>query len=181
MQFLTSEIEARKVDSQCKNKWKKEWLNEMDSLNRPFGLWYKKADEAGTAWCHLCSKRLVYKSNGKKSLHAHAVDPTHCSRLSAQAHTSTLPTAEPVMAGLSTIDRITDAKICTCAFLAEHGLPFSLAPALIDFAKTMGEDPQALKGLSMNRSTAAYTLTHGVAPAFREELLNKLTLTFLCL
>ncbi|KAK7478636.1 hypothetical protein BaRGS_00030099 [Batillaria attramentaria] len=128
-----------------------------------------------------CSKRLLYKSNGKKSFLVHAIDPLHFERLSAQAHTATLPTAVPVLAGLSKSDRITDFKIRTCAFLAEHCLPFSLAPALIDFAKKLAEDPKVLDSLSMNRSTAVYTLTHGVARGFKEELLKSLRTTFFSL
>ncbi|KAK7484620.1 hypothetical protein BaRGS_00024146 [Batillaria attramentaria] len=181
MRYITDWEEARRIDKDCKNKWRGEWLHEEDTVNRKYSLWLKKIDKSGTAWCHLCSKRLLYKSNGKKSFLVHAIDPLHFERLSAQAHTATLPTAVPVLAGLSKSDRITDFKIRTCAFLAEHCLPFSLAPALIDFAKKLAEDPKVLDSLSMNRSTAAYTLTHGVARGFKEELLKSLRTTFFSL
>ena len=98
----------------------------------------------------------------------------HTERLNAQVHASTLPTAEKVLAAPSRMDSCTDAKIRTCAFLAEHCLPFSLAPDLISFCQKMAQEPKALDRLSMCRKTATYTTTHGVAAALKEDLFEKL-------
>ena len=91
------------------------------------------------------------------------VDPEHVAAINSQQHTSTLPTAEPVIADACLSDRVTSAKLRICAFLAEHCLPFSLSPDLIDLVKTLGSDQESCKQLSMCRKTASYTLTHGLA------------------
>lgn len=83
MKYITDDAEARRIDADIKNKWRNEWLQEEDRVKRKFSLWLKKTDEAGVAWCHLCSKRLVYKSNGKKVLIAHSSDHQHVERLAA--------------------------------------------------------------------------------------------------
>ncbi|KAL8559602.1 hypothetical protein ACOMHN_008313 [Nucella lapillus] len=120
---------------------------------------------------------LVYKSNGKKSLEVHSVDTKHVERLNALKHTSTLPSAIPVLAPLSKVDSLVDAKIRTCTFLAEHCLPLSLAPDLIAFCQKLAADTQCLENLAMCRKTATYTMTHGVAADFRDNLCERLRKT----
>lgn len=120
----------------------------------------------------------MYRSNGKKSFQSHVVDPDHVAAVKAQQHTSTLPTAEPVIADACVSDRVTCAKLRICAFLAEHCLPFSLSPDLIDLVKTLASDQERCKKLSMCRKTATYTLTHGLARSVKLELHQKLKTTY---
>ena len=54
---------------------------EKDDLNRPFRLRLRKTTQPGAAWCHLCNQKLVYKSNGKKSILVHAADDEDVDRL----------------------------------------------------------------------------------------------------
>ena len=84
MRFIADYSEARRIDKSTKNKWRSEWLQEEDDLNRKFSLWLRKIDEAGEAWCNLCSKRVSYGSNGKKVFAIHASDLQHVQRLNAQ-------------------------------------------------------------------------------------------------
>ncbi|KAL8567152.1 hypothetical protein ACOMHN_033054 [Nucella lapillus] len=109
---VSDSVRARQIDRVCqKNKWRNEWLDEKDKFDRPFRLWLRKTTEPGASWCRLCSKKLVYKSNGKKSLEVHSIDTKHVERLNALKHTSTLPSAIPVLAPLSKVDSLVDAKI----------------------------------------------------------------------
>lgn len=74
----------------------------------------------------------------------------------------------------SMTDRVTEKKAVTCAFLAEHCLPFTMAPALISYAQKMAVDKAALSRLSMSRQHATYLLTHGIAKCFKEDLCGSL-------
>ena len=156
---VSDTVKARQIDGvNTKNKWRNEWLDEKDRLNRPFCLWLQKTKEPGAAWCILCSKKLVYKSNGKKSIDKHSTDSKHEERLGAMKHTSTLPSAAPVLALLSKVDSLIDAKIRTCAFLAEHCLPYSLVPDLIAFCQKLASDTECLENLAMSRKTATLVI-----------------------
>ena len=114
MELITDEAEARKVDNGLKkNKWRNEWMDKKDE-------WIVHSDngcvkrEVGAAWCSVCGGKLVYKSNGKKSIKVHSMETKHVERLNAQKHTSTLPAATPVIAPVSKVDCLTDTKIRTC-------------------------------------------------------------------
>eukprot|EP00745_Piridium_sociabile_P019195 TRINITY_DN2900_c0_g1_i2.p1 TRINITY_DN2900_c0_g1~~TRINITY_DN2900_c0_g1_i2.p1 ORF type:complete len:270 (+),score=47.64 TRINITY_DN2900_c0_g1_i2:279-1088(+) len=168
---------AREIDAELKkNKWRNEWLDETDKKDRPFRMWLRKGVQPGAAWCLLCGKKIVYKSNGKKSISSHGIETVHVERLNALKHASTLPAASPVLAPLSKMDYLVDAKIRTCAFLAEHCLPLSLAPELVGFCQKLAADTPSLERLAMCRKTATYTMTHGVAVTFRENLFQKLSI-----
>ena len=120
--YVFNETKAREIDRDIVNKWRNDWLAGQDKLNRPFSAWLRKLDEPGTAYCLVCNKKLLYRSNGKKSFQSHVVDPEHVAAINSQQHTSTLPTAEPVIADACLSDRVTSAKLRICAFLAEHCL-----------------------------------------------------------
>eukprot|EP00745_Piridium_sociabile_P019197 TRINITY_DN2900_c0_g1_i7.p1 TRINITY_DN2900_c0_g1~~TRINITY_DN2900_c0_g1_i7.p1 ORF type:complete len:220 (+),score=39.74 TRINITY_DN2900_c0_g1_i7:279-938(+) len=137
---------AREIDAELKkNKWRNEWLDETDKKDRPFRMWLRKGVQPGAAWCLLCGKKIVYKSNGKKSISSHGIETVHVERLNALKHASTLPAASPVLAPLSKMDYLVDAKIRTCAFLAEHCLPLSLAPELVGFCQKLAADTPSLE------------------------------------
>ena len=71
MEFLevSETARAREIDAELKkNKWRNEWLDETDKKDRPFRMWLRKCMQPGTAWCLLCGKKIIYKSNGKKSI-----------------------------------------------------------------------------------------------------------------
>ena len=61
--------------------------------------------------------------------------------------------------------------------MAEHSLPFTLAPVLTDLAKTLAEDPKALAHLSMDRTTASYKMSYGVAETFKERIVRNMRQT----
>ena len=46
--------------------------------------------------------------------------------------------------------------------LAEHSLPFSVAPVIVELAQTLAEDKLALQGMKLSRTAASYKMVHGM-------------------
>ena len=59
------------------------------------------------------------------------------------------------------------------AFISEHCLPFTVAPELLEFAKWLSEEKQALGKTTILKSNA-YINTHGVAKSLKNDLKQKL-------
>jgi hypothetical protein len=80
---------------------------------------------------------------------------------------------------ISTLDRKAHAEARTVSFLAEHTLPLSLAPHLIDYAKEMAKDATILNSLSMSRTSATYKLVDGLGYVTHKRIVQKMrTLPF---
>lgn len=58
--------------------------------------------------------------------------------------------------------------------MAEHNLPFSVAPSLIDLAKELARDPKALNSLSMDRTSASIKMRYGLANTLLSEIIGKM-------
>ena len=67
------------------------------------------------------------------------------------------------------------------SFIAEHSLPFSLAPELLQLVKTLSRDLTTLNSLQMSRTTAAYKLKYWLAKTIKEEQYATLRKTFFSL
>ena len=85
---------------------------------------------------------------------------------------------QPSVGGPSTSYRIGTRKTKLMAFVAQHNLPLSITPSLLDLCKDMAEDKKALIKTHMSRTAATYTTTHGLAAALRNELRQKLKQIF---
>ena len=59
------------------------------------------------------------------------------------------------------------------AFISLHCLPFTVAPELLEFAKWLSEERQALGKTTILKSNA-YINTHGVAKSLKNDLKQKL-------
>lgn len=71
-------------------------------------------------------------------------------------------------------DRVCNAEAMLLSFMAEHSLPFSMAPHLITLTQGLSHDKKAFDKLSMDRTTASYKLTHGFSKTFKDQLLQNL-------
>ena len=58
--------------------------------------------------------------------------------------------------------------------IAEHSLPFTMAPVLIDVAKELAKDKQVLNELSMDRTTASYNMQYGLKKTVLEGTLENI-------
>lgn len=151
-------------------------MNDEDEIGRKHSVWAKKIDSPGAVYGVVCKKCLQYGSSGKKSLTSHSKDKAHLNLLTAACQfTQTLSGATEVIApsSRSVINRLSTQKAITCSFIAEHALPFSLGPALIEYAKELAKDSTALEKLSMCLKSVTYTLTHGVGKTVTDDLREK--------
>lgn len=82
MKFLPPGYNTKELEKQSKgaNKWRWPWLSENDSEGDKWGLWLRKPDIPGSAFCECCGKTLKYDGGGKKDLKKHAEEPTHKSK-----------------------------------------------------------------------------------------------------
>ena len=60
------------------------------------------------------------------------------------------------------------------ATLAEHTLPFTLGPVIIETAKALSHDPEVLKKLEMKRISVGYKMRYGMGPAFHSKIIENL-------
>ena len=56
------------------------------------------------------------------------------------------------------------------ATLAEHSLPFTFAPVMVNLAQVLAEDKVALSGLKLSRTSAVYKMVHGLGFTFSERI-----------
>ena len=56
--------------------------------------------------------------------------------------------------------------------LAEHSLPLSMAPVLIDLSRNLTKDPKSLAKLSLERTTAGYKLKYGLAKTLLDQIVS---------
>lgn len=52
--------------------------------------------------------------------------------------------------------------------IAEHSLPLTMAPVILDVAKELGKDRKALASNTMDRTAASYKMTHGLQKTINE-------------
>ena len=65
--------------------------------------------------------------------------------------------------------------------LAEHSVPMTFAPVLIEAAKELAKDPKALSQLSMDRTSAGYKMKYGMNKTFLDETVTYLKDSPFCL
>lgn len=71
-------------------------------------------------------------------------------------------------------DRVHNAEAMMLSFAAENSMSFSQVPKLISLAKALFSDKSALDQLAMDRTSASYRMTHGLALTYKESLLKDL-------
>ena len=86
-----SKANIKEIDKGVKNRWREDWLNEVDKIGKPLSLWCRKLNSPGVAICLLCKTEIRYGKNGKKVLKRHANEDTHQKAVRQQALTQTLP------------------------------------------------------------------------------------------
>ena len=77
MKFLPPGYNTKELEQPAKNKWRWQWLSEVDSKGVKWSDWLQKIEVCGVAFCSLCGKTINYKSNGKKALKLHCEDANH--------------------------------------------------------------------------------------------------------
>ena len=70
-------------------------------------------------------------------------------------------------------DRLAHNDTFIVSFLAEHNLPFTMVPNLIEFARFLAKDSKVLDQVKMSHHKTAYKLREGLAPAVTEDLIGR--------
>lgn len=78
---------------------------------------------------------------------------------------------------VSVLDRTANQSALVLAFMAENNLSFTVAPKLIDLAKSLSRDTKALNKLSMDRTSASYKTRFGLALTMSDALAKELQST----
>lgn len=150
--------DTKEVDKDIKNKWRWAWINEIGSDGKPFGSWCQKLSEAGTCFCTLCARRLIYATSGKKLLSRHESDAIKLLSVPFSIHhfcwgLHPRPT-------FSMTDHVADLKIYVCSFVAEQDLSFTMAEPIVSLAKKLARNKIALTHMSLSRQHASYYARH---------------------
>lgn len=77
MKYLPPGYNTKDLEKDVKNKWRWEWLNDVDADGVKWVQWLKKPEISGVAFCEACGKTINYKSSGKKAFRIHANDANH--------------------------------------------------------------------------------------------------------
>ena len=56
--------------------------------------------------------------------------------------------------------------------LAEHSLPFKMAPVIISLAQTLARDKVALSHMKLSQTAAKYKMVHGLGKTFYDHILS---------
>lgn len=78
-------------------------------------------------------------------------------------------------------DRVVNQEAMVLGFLAEKNLNFADVPDIINLAKTLAKDSEALSVLTMDRTSASYKMQYGVGKTFDDDLTVCLRNTFFSL
>ena len=88
---------------------------------------------------------------------------------------STVPSASlSTAASVPLSSRILTSQATVLGFIAEHNLPFSLSPHLINLSKELAQDPKAFSSLSMDRTSASIKMRFGVAETLLSETVKNI-------
>ena len=96
-------------------------------------------------------------------------------------HTSIAKPAPQPKVRIPVKDRVANSEEMVLGFLAEKYLTFPDAPDLIQPAKTLATDSEALAELSIDRTAASYKMQFGVGKTFADELTTNLRKNFFSL
>ena len=77
MKFLLEGYNTKELEKMSKNKWRWEWLTECDLNGDKSGIWLRKPDIPGVAFCECCAKTIKNGSSGKKGLKNHTNEHNH--------------------------------------------------------------------------------------------------------
>lgn len=58
--------------------------------------------------------------------------------------------------------------------LAEHSLPFTMAPVIVTLAQTLAQDKVALSRMKLSRTAAKYKMVHGMGKTFSDRIISNI-------
>lgn len=157
-----------------RNRWQWSWLSEVSDDGFEFNTWCKKPRKSGVCMCTVCGKSVVYGSSGKKALKKHANLEDHKTAVRSLTNSTKLAGASITTAHTKEClqDLVNENKAVISLFIAEHCLPFAIAPELLQLAQRLNNS--ALQSTTLSRKAATYVTSHGVGESIRNDLSEKL-------
>ena len=150
----------------------------------------KKIKTRGYVLCTVCNRPLKYENEGHRAIIKHFHTPKHIELLkliitntkisfgrggSSYGVASNLAeggreaSSRPTMA-----ERRSMAEAKVIGVMAEHGLPLGTASFLVELAQDLANDPKALDGLTMERTSTTYKLKFGLGKTFHERTIENM-------
>jgi len=77
MKYLPVGYNTKDLEKHVKNKWRWEWLNEVEADGGKWGQWLKRPEISGVGFCEACGRTINYQSSGKKAFRIHEDDANH--------------------------------------------------------------------------------------------------------
>nr|XP_055069280.1 uncharacterized protein LOC129450264 [Misgurnus anguillicaudatus] len=193
---------VQQMDRGCKSSWKWSWLKlettiQVHAVKHTFILsdFFKKIEKKGCAKCTLCMKEINYSSRGVHALFAHCQTSIHTNRvtsiLSTQSVAQLLRKEDPLPATqnqasaaekiresvklpVPMCNRIANAEAIVLAVIAEHSLPLTMAPVLVELSQCLAADKAALSQIKVSRTAASYKIVYGMGRTFAEKTFSNL-------
>ena len=69
-------------------------------------------------------------------------------------------------------DRVSNMEAEFLSFACEENLPLNIIPKLVRLSQSDSKDPSALKAVELGHTSATYKLTHGLAKAKRDSVIE---------
>ena len=95
---------------------------------------------------------------------------------------STVTRRDPIATpNVSINDRVINSQALVLSTVAEHSLPFTMVPVMINLAQELSKDSRALSRLSVDRTSASYKMRFGLAKTLEQKTINNIQKTFFSL
>ena len=128
---------------------------------------------ASHAFCTVCNVDISIAAGGKNDVERHLKSAKHVDGLSKGKSQPTLSTFMAQTSASKTVeDQAMAAEIYFAKFVAEHNLPFLVADHFSRLTKVMFPDSKIADVYSSARTKTSAIITHALAPAFREEVVQ---------
>lgn len=144
----------------------------MQQSNYNIGSFAGKKDKLFPLF-QKCSQRNSSKSDATLTLNPDKSRPVE-QDLTQTLDDKNTPSAKTT---IPLSDRVATMEAMILSTMAEHSMPLTFAPVLVELARTCSRDPKALAQVQLSSCSAAYKLKYGLAKTILESLILDLQST----
>ncbi|XP_034534682.1 uncharacterized protein LOC117809115 [Notolabrus celidotus] len=194
-------VAVKQLDAGIQCSWNWSWLKlevkvtvKGQELSFHLSDQFRKISKQGFARCILCQKDINYANKGSHALQAHCQTEVHKKKMQVIASTHSVASTFLQSRGtaltsqgpeiirqqcqakipVSTVNRIANAEAMVLGVIAEHSLPFAVAPVIVKLAQTLALDKVGLQGMKLSRTAASYKMIHGLGRTYSERTFSNL-------
>ena len=146
----------------------------------------KRSSKGSTyAFCSVCGVDISIAGGGVHQVKRHCSNKKHCSRVLEATSQPRISEVCSQSQSKKFVEDVCHAElhVCFARFVVEHNLPFAVADHFNKLAPLMFPDSKIANEFACARTKAAALVTHALAPAANEpvlEVLRKQCFTILC-